>query len=231
MSLRKKEAPPATRPFMQHKQKEITMVRNILPLLLVAVFALAGCGPYGQVEQGRAVAYDKTTYPATVWIIADSSSAGETVPVYDKLPVQAFKTPEDPAEMGAEPRVGLLLGMDTDKRIVTMYNPETKQLDRVPFTIEDKQENVSLRRQDPLVYDPKTGKTRVFPIVDAANKTVTIYQPASELYTVIKLSDEDFAKYGKEEDWATGDEVRIYYKDPGVSLRFMNVTTTDFSKK
>ena len=50
------------------------------------------------------------------------------------------------------------------------------------------------------------------------------------MLATIKLPPEDCAKYG-EKDWDAGDEVRVYYKEPGKSLRFMNVTRTDFSKR
>ncbi|MDR2489310.1 MAG: DUF4881 domain-containing protein [Desulfovibrio sp.] len=204
------------------------MVRKILfPLLVLAGLALAGCGEYGQVEQGRTVAFNKDA--GTVTIIKDNG-IDEKRPQYTVLPAHTFQLPSDPAERGADPTVGMRLNLDANANIITMYNPKTQQFEKLPFTMIQKEENVSVRRQHPLVYDPATKKARVFPVVDAAKKTVTIYSSRQQLYTIIKLSDEDFARY-EEKDWGAGDEVRIYYKEAGKALRFMNVSKTDITRR
>ena len=204
------------------------MVRKILfPLLVLAALALAGCGDYGQVEQGRTVAFDKAA--STVTIIKDAGIDAKN-PQYTVLPAHTFKLPDDPAERGADPVAGLRINLDVKTNAITMYNPKTQQFEKLSFTMLQKEENVSVRRQHPLVYDATTKKARPFPVVDAEKKTVTIYSGRQELYTVIKLSDEDFAKYG-EKDWNAGHDVRIYYKEPGKALRYMNVSTTDITRR
>ena len=206
------------------------MVRKILPMLLVLIaLSLVGCGEYGKVEQGRAVAYDTTTTPPTVWIIQDADTIPNQ-PKYTVLPAHPFVIPADPAEMGQVPHVGLRMKLDVDKKIITMYNLKTKQFDEIPFEIVEKHDNVSARKQHPLVYDAATRKERPFPVVKTEDRTITIYSRRQEMLATIKLSEEDFSKYG-EKDWDAGDEVRIYYKEPGKSLRLMNVTRTDFSKR
>ena len=206
------------------------MVRKILPMLLVLIgLSLTACGEYGKVEQGRTVAYDTTTNPPTAWIIQDSG-IDDRHPQYTVLPAHPFQIPADPGEMGAVPHVGLRVNLDVEKKIITMYNPDTKQFDRLPFTLVENHENVSVRRQHPLVYDSATGKERPFPVVNADDQTITIYSRRQEMLSTIKLSPEDFAKY-QPADWDAGDEVRVYYKEPGKSLRFMNVTRTDFSRR
>ena len=203
------------------------MRKLLLPLLALMGLALAGCGEYGQVEQGRTVGFDKEA--ATVTIIKDNG-IDDRNPQYTVLPPHTFQLPADPAERGADPAVGLRVNLDAKNNIITMYNPKTQQFDKLPFTMVQKEENVNVRRQHPLVYDAATKKARTFPVVDAEKKTVTIYSGRQQLYTVIKLSDEDFAKYG-EKDWAAGDDVRIYYKESGKALRFMNVSKTDITRR
>ena len=96
--------------------------------------------------------------------------------------------------------------------------------------------DVSVRKRHPLVWDSNTGKAREFPQINEAEQTITIYSRRQEMLSTIKLAPEDFAKY-QAKDWDAGDEVRIYFKEgpkdgkPGKSLRFMNVTRTDFSKR
>jgi hypothetical protein len=212
------------------------MVRKILPVLLVLIgLSLTGCGEYGKVEQGRTVAYDKTTTPPTVWIIQDSG-IDDKHPQYTVLPAHPFQIPDDPNEMGAEPFVGKRLKLDMEKNEIVMYNVDSKQFDHLPFQLIEKHENVNVRRQHPLVYDSTTRQARKFPVVNEAEKTLTIYSVRQELLTTVKMDPDDFAKYGGDE-WDAGDEVRIYYKEgpkdgkPGKSLRFMNVTKTDFTRR
>lgn len=206
------------------------MVRKILPMLLVLIgLSLTACGEYGKVEQGRTVGYDKTTTPPTAWIIQDSGIIDRS-PQYTVLPAHPFQTPEDAGEMGAEPFVGKRVKLDLEKKEIVMYNENTKQFDHLPFELIENHEKVSVRRQHPLVYDTTTGKARKFPVVNEAESTLTIYSVRQEVLSTIKLSPEDFAKYSGD-DWDAGDEVRVYYKEPGKSLRFMNITKTDFSRR
>jgi hypothetical protein len=78
-------------------------------------------------------------------------------------------------------------------------------------------------RDDPLVKDKK------LPAVDKDKKTITIYSGRQKLYVVVQVGDE-FMKY-PDAEWDAGDEVRIYYKEDGKALRFMNISKTDIFKK
>lgn len=206
------------------------MVRKILPMLLVLIgLSLTACGEYGKVEQGRTVGYDKTTKPPTVWIIQDSGIQDRN-PQYTVLPAHAFQIPADPGEMGSEPFVGKRVKLDLESKEIIMYNKDSKQFDHIPFDLIERHDNVNVRRQHPLVYDSTTGKARHFPVINEAECTLTIYSARQEILSTIKLSPEDFALYSGD-DWDAGDEVRIYYKEAGKALRFMNVTRTDFTKR
>lgn len=206
------------------------MARKILPMLLVLIgLSLAACGEYGKVEQGRTVGFDKTTTPPTVWIIQDSGIEDRN-PHYTVLPAHAFQLPTEPGETGALPFVGKRVRLDFETKEIIMYNKDTKQFDHLVFELIEKHDGVSVRRQHPLVYDANTGKARPFPVINAADSTVTIYSGRQETLSTIKLNPEDFAKYSGD-DWDAGDEVRIYYKEAGKALRFMNLTKTDFNKR
>ena len=204
------------------------MIRRILlPLVALACLSLAACGEYGNVEQGRVVAFDKEKDIVT--IIKDAG-IDDRHPQYTVLPAHQFKMPADPGERGANPAVGLRMKLDVEKKVLVMYNPKKEAFDELPFEIVSLDENVSLRMRHPLVWDDATRKARPFPVVDAEKRTLTIFSPRQSLLATIKLAEDDFGRYG-EKDWDAGDEVRIYYREPGVALRFMNVTRTDITRR
>jgi hypothetical protein len=198
-------------------------------LLVLIGLSLAGCGEYGQVEQGRVVKYDKSTTPPTVWIIKDSGIV-DRKPEYTVVPAHAFTIPTEPAEMGQEPHVGLRVNLDVEKKIITMYNFAKGDFDKLSFELVERHDGVHPRKRHPLVWDATTGKERPFPVVKPEERTMTIFSRRQEMLVTIKLSEGDFAKYTGE-DWDAGDEVRIYYKEPGKSIRFMNVTRTDVTRR
>jgi len=206
----------------------------LLPLLLLTSLILAGCGEYGKVEQGRTVAYDKEK--SVVYIVVDSNTDVKKQPVYNIIPIHAYTLPPAGDDRGQEPTPGLRLSLNVDKKTITMYNPVTKAIEDLPFEVVADNENVDVRRQNPLVWDAATKKAKKFPKVDAANKTIEIYSGRQKRLTTIKLSDADFAKY-KEADWDAGDDVRIYYKEgptdkaPGKALRFMNINKTNINAR
>jgi hypothetical protein len=49
------------------------------------------------------------------------------------------------------------------------------------------------------------------------------------MLTTFTVPDRYFAL--PEKTWDAGDEVRVYYKEEGKALRFMNVSRTDIFKK
>lgn len=186
---------------------------GLLPLALVS-----GCGELGKVDQGRVIAFDKAK--GTVTLIQDKK-AEPGKPDYDTLPPHTYAIPQDPNEMGPEPKAGLRMKLDLDKKVITIYDPETKGFKDITFEIVEQKTGVG--KDSPLV----AGKE--LPAVDKAQKTLTLYSGRQKLYAVVRLPDEylDRPAY----TWDAGDEVRIYYKEPGKAIRLMNISKTDIFKK
>jgi hypothetical protein len=86
-----------------------------------------------------------------------------------------------------------------------------------------------IEKDNPLVFDKAANAAKKFPVVDREKKTITIYSGRQKTLTVISVPDEYFALPDK--TWDAGDEVRVYYKEEGKALRFMNISKTDIFKK
>ena len=185
----------------------------LLPLALVL-----GCGELGKVDQGRVIAYDKAK--GMVTLIQDKK-AEPGKPDYNTLPPHTYLQPQDPEEMGQEPKAGLRMKLDMDKKVITIYDPETKAFKDITFDIVDQKSGIA--KDNPLVADKK------LPAVDKEKKTVTIYSGRQKLYAVIALPEEYLDRPAS--TWDAGDEVRVYFKEPGKALRLMNVSKTDIFKK
>lgn len=197
----------------------------LLSLCALICLALVGCGQeYGKVEQGRTVAYDKDK--KTALVILDAGIDDKN-PHYTVLPAHEFLMPLDPAEIGAEPKAGLRIKLDVEKNIITMYNPKTQKFEDLSFKLINKQQ---VPRDHVLVFDKEANKPRPFPAVDKDKREVTIYSGRQQLFVTIQLDEADFVRY-TEKDWDAGDEVRIYFKEPGKALRFMNIAKTDIFKR
>jgi hypothetical protein len=78
-------------------------------------------------------------------------------------------------------------------------------------------------KTSPLVADKK------FPMVDKEKKAITVYSGRQKLLVTFSVPEEYLAL--PDNTWEAGDEVRIYYKEPGKAARFMNITRTDIFKK
>lgn len=187
-------------------------------LLALPLMFVLGCGEYGKVDQGRVVAYDKDK--RTVTIIRDKKNDQQN-PDYSYLPPLTYSLPADPMEMGPEPKAGGRMKLDAQKSQVTIYDPKTQNFKIIDFKSVDKIDNVT--SDNPLVKDKK------LPAVDKDKKTVTIYSRRQKLLETITVPDEYFAL--PDSTWDAGDEVRIYYKEDGKAIRFMNITKTDIFKK
>lgn len=200
-----------------------------LSVVFVALmsFSLIACSDFGDVEQGRAVAFDKDKMEVT--FIKDSGT-DDAHPEYRVLPPMTMKMPADPKEIGPWPVVGLRMKLDLDAKTIIMFNPGKESFETIAVEVVSKDENVDARKQHPLVFDSTTGEMRKFPVINNEEKTVTIYSARQKIVSTLRLSAEDFDKY-HENDWLAGDEVRVYFKDPTQMLRFMNVTKTDPSKR
>jgi hypothetical protein len=183
-----------------------------------------GCGELGKVEQGRVVAFDKAK--RTVTLIADKNADSQN-PDYSVLPPVTFTLPDDPNEIGPEPKVGLRMKLDLKNKQVVIFDPTGPGFKNIPITVVE--EKKILDSEDPLVFDKVTRKPKIFPLVDRIGKTVTLYSKRQKTLITFSVPEEhlnlpDLA-------WDAGDEVRIYYKEEGKALRFMNVTKTDIFKK
>ncbi|MGA2401016.1 MAG: DUF4881 domain-containing protein [Syntrophobacteraceae bacterium] len=203
---------------MARYHKLILAILLILPLVF-----LAAC-EYGKVDQGRAVKFDKEK--GTLTMIRDLNNDSRN-PDYSYLPALVYTLPKDPAEVGPEPKAGLLMKLDTRNNRITIYDPEAGKFATISYTLIDQKENVG--REDPLVFDASQNKAKKFPAIDKEKKTITIYSSRQKTLTTFSLPEMYFSL--PEYTWDSGDEVRIYYKEDGKALRFMNVTRTDIYKK
>jgi hypothetical protein len=198
------------------------MGKRTLWLLLLACFLLAplamGCGELGKVDQGRVIAYDKAKQ--TVTLIQDKK-AEPGKPDYNTLPPHTYTLPTDPHEIGALPKPGKRMNLDTKSKVITIFDPTAQNFKKIEYTLIDQKEGVA--KDSPLV----AGKE--FPLVDRTKKTITVYSGRQKIMTTFTVPDEYFAM--PDDTWEAGDEVRIYFKDTGKALRFMNISKTDIFKK
>ena len=186
-------------------------------LAILPVFVVFGCGELGKVDQGLVIAFDKDKETVTFIIDVKHDPAN---PDYSGAPV-TFELPKDPAERGEDPKFGKRMKLDAKAREIVIYDVATKGFKKIAYTLIDQKEGVG--KDDPLV------KGKKFPLVDKAKKTITLYSGRQKLLTTFSLPEEYFAL--PDDTWDAGDEVRIYYKEPGKCLRFMNITRTDIYKK
>jgi len=204
---------------MRNKRNWTAAILIALPLLF-----LVGCMEYGKVDQGRVIALDKEK--RTVTLIQDVKSEPNN-PDYSNLPPHIYTLPTDPHEMGSEPKVGMRMKLDTRNKQIVIFDQATQNFKTINYTLIDQKENVA--KDDPLVYDAAAGTAKKFPAVDRDKKTISIYSGRQKILTTFSLPDEYFAL--PEITWDAGDEVRIYYLQPGKAHRFMNISKTDIFKK
>ena len=176
-----------------------------------------GCGELGKVDQGRVIAFDNAK--ATVTFINDVKHDPAN-PDYSGAPM-TFALPTDPADRGEDPKAGKRMKLDTKAREIVIYDAGTQTMKKITYTLIDQKENVA--KDSPLVVAKK------FPIVEKDKKAITVYSGRQKLLTTFSLPDEYFSL--PDDTWEAGDEVRVYYKEPGKALRFMNITRTDIFKK
>ncbi|MGE5256973.1 MAG: DUF4881 domain-containing protein [Hyphomicrobiales bacterium] len=187
-------------------------------LIAVPLVFLFGCAEEGKVDQGRAVAFDKDKKQVT--IIRDKKADAQS-PDYSYLPPITYNLPVDPAETGPEPAVGGRMKLDAEKNQIVVFDSKAKNFKTIDFKPVEKKDGIE--RQDPLVQGKK------FPAVDKAKQTVSIYSGRQKVLITFSVPEEYMA--WPESMWDAGDEVRIYYKEEGKALRFMNVSKTDIFKK
>jgi hypothetical protein len=196
------------------------MAKRLSLLTLLAILPLAlmpGCGDLGKVDQGRVIAFDKSKETVTFIVDVKHDPAN---PDYSGALI-TFALPKDPAERGEDPKFGKRMKLDAKTKEITIYDVAGKGLKKIPYTLIDEKDGVA--KNNPLVAGKK------FPAVDKAKKTVTIYSGRQKILITFSLPEEYFAL--PDDTWEAGDEVRVYYKEPGKALRFMNITRTDIFKK
>jgi hypothetical protein len=200
--------------------------KSMLRTLLVALplVLLLGCTDYGKVDQGRVIKYDPAT--RTMVFIRDKANDAAK-PDYTYLPPITYVLPTDPAENGPDPKAGGRMKIDNVKNQITIFDPATQNFKTIEFTMVDFKENID--KEHPLVFDKDAGKAKKFPVVDKDKKTVTIYSARQKTLSVISMPEEYFAM--PDNTWDAGDEARVYYKEEGKALRYMNVSKTNIYKK
>ncbi|HTQ57101.1 MAG TPA: DUF4881 domain-containing protein [Bryobacteraceae bacterium] len=186
--------------------------------IFIALAALAGCGPLGQVNQGQVVAYlpDK----GEITFIADSNYRDPGHPRFDVLPPVTVHVPLNPKEMGPEPEAGRLLALDASNGRAVIYDPAASSFETVKITVVSRHDGVS-------ATDARVRRIR-FPVHDQSKGTITVYR--ARTHQLIEFSVPEQYRGLPDEAWRAGDEIRYYYRDPGRALRLMNVTRTDLSK-
>jgi hypothetical protein len=177
-----------------------------------------GCGNYGKVQQGRAIAYDKAA--GLVTLVLDSAPQSDQ-PKYDVLPPVSVQVPHNAEELGAAPDPGKLLVLDTKAHNIMFFDTRSASIKSVAYVTVDEQGNVA---KD----DVRVTKVKL-PAVDRQRNTVTIYSRRKKTLLTFSVPDEYLAL--PSDTWKSGDEIRYYYKDPSQALRMMNVSKTDLSKQ
>jgi hypothetical protein len=197
--------------------KTVSWWALVISLTATLVLGVFGCGDLGKVDQGRVIAFDKEK--ETVTFINDVKHDPAN-PDYSGAPM-TFALPKEPMDRGEDPKAGKRMKLDAKTREIVIYDPGTQSMKKITYTLIDQKENVG--KDDPLVKDKK------FPRVERDKKAITIYSGRQKLLTTFSLPEEYFAL--PDDTWEAGDEVRVYYKEPGKALRFMNITRTDIFKK
>jgi hypothetical protein len=197
--------------------KKVSWWALVASLAATLVLGGLGCGDLGKVDQGRVIAFDKDK--ATVTFINDVKHDPAN-PDYSGAPM-TFALPKEPADRGEDPKAGKRMKLDAKTREIVIYDTGTQSTKKITYTLIDQKEKVG--KDDPLVKDKK------FPLVEKDKKAITIYSGRQKLLTTFSLPEEYFAL--PDDTWEAGDEVRVYYKEPGKALRFMNITRTDIFKK
>jgi hypothetical protein len=194
-------------------------------LVILSWVGILGCTgkDFGKVDQGRTIAFDKEK--KTVTFIRDVS-ADPAKPDYSHLPPVTYQLPSDPAETGPEPKAGLRMNLDTVKSQIVIFDPAAQNFKTIPYQLVDQEEGVET--DYPLVFDRDTGQPKKFPVVDRDQKTITLYSSRQKTLTRISVPDEYLVL--PDYTWDSGDEVRVYYKEKGKALRFMNITKADLFK-
>jgi hypothetical protein len=111
--------------------------------------------------------------------------------------------------------------LDAEKNQIVIFDAKTQNFKTIDFKVVEKKEGVG--SGDPALQ----GKS--FPMIDKGKQTITIYSGRQKILETISVPAEYLTL--PPSTWDAGDEVRIYYKQEGKALRFMNISRTDIFKK
>lgn len=207
--------------------KEIPVVERALYIYFIitfvgAIVAIAALHPkeFGEVVQGRTVAYDKEK--GLVTVILDSRHDIRN-PDYNTLPPRVYKTPDIPRNMGPAPSVGKRMKLDPEKNLIVIFDDATQSFINIPIEMVEKK--TGIKKTHPLVAGKK------FPIIDKEQNLVTLYSARLAVLATIKVPKEYINR--PPETWLAGDEVRLYIRpeEPDRAYKFMNITKTDIYKR
>ncbi|MBO4335466.1 MAG: DUF4881 domain-containing protein [Desulfovibrio sp.] len=189
--------------------------RNLmLTIVLAASMGLAACSgeDYGKtIAQGRCVAFAD----GKVTFVKDSNTDPKKSANYENKAL-TFKLPSDPKEIGPEPQAGSFIDFDADKKEVKVF--KDGNLVTSPVEIVNVEKGIEN-------FNSKV-KGKKFPMINADKKEVTIYIKKT-LATFKAPADLPL----DEAFWVKGDDVRVFFKEEGKALRFMNITKTNIFKK
>jgi hypothetical protein len=177
--------------------------------------ALAGCGKFGNVNQGQVIDYESRQ--GIIRIIQDSNYRDPANPSYDVLPPVEFRVPENPGEMGPAPEAGKLLRLDYKDWFALIYDARAGVLRKINFAAPAMPARIS----------PQAALRR-YPVIDRAARTVSVYDARTHQVATLAVPGECLDLPA--DTWKAGDQVRYYYKDPARALRLMNVSKTDITK-
>ena len=204
-----------------------TMIKKFILLAFLTVLSFGyftACGKLGNVDQGRVIEFDNEK--GVVTLIRDFK-ADPMKPDYTHLPPYIYEMPKDPSEIGALPKAGKRMKLDTEKKQIVIFDTATQNFKTIDYILISQTEKIS--GDDPQVYDQAGDKPKIFPMIDREKKSITVYSKRQKILTTFSLPDEYFAL--PDDTWDSGDEVRIYYKEEGKAKRFMNLSKTDIFKK
>jgi uncharacterized protein DUF4881 len=188
---------------------------KLFALAVLILLTALGCGEFGRVNQGRVIAFDGDSRVVT--LIQDSNYMEPGKPRYDVLPPVTMRLPDDPSQMGPVPEAGKLVNLNTKNRTLAIFDAESQTLKTIEYALVERKANVL--RNDPQV------RGRRFPSVDRDNRRITVYLSRAREVITFSVPEEYLAL--PDDTWKMGDEIRYYYKDPRMALRFMNITRTD----
>jgi hypothetical protein len=192
-------------------------------LVIVGLLMIIGCGGKEKTDQGRVVAFDKAK--RTITLIRDKKTNTQN-PDYTHLPPITYLLLKDFLGIEPELKVGLRMKLDTEKNQVLIYDPTSQNFQTIDYTVLDKKERIAI--DNPLVFDMDNKNPKEFPIIDRERKMITVYSRRQRILTTFTLPEAYFAL--PEYTWNAGDEVRVFYKEEGKALRFINITRIGFVK-